>query len=95
MGVLHSDSGLVLRNTYRPVEKPTEMDLIELLEYELAWKDFYLIATEVYNKLSEIKEYHPGFEICSGVFGEGILRKMDRYGLLLNELRNKYDSCES
>lgn len=87
--VLHINDGLILRNTYKPVQNPTDSDILEVFEYELSWEDLYIIASEVYYKLIEIKDNYPGCEICFGTFGEGILNKIDGYGVLLNELRNK------
>jgi hypothetical protein len=89
--VSHLDEGISLRGRYKPVDNPAETDIIESFEYELSWEDLYIIASEVYDKLIKLKELYPGYDVCSGTFGEGVLNKINSYGLLLKELRSKYD----
>ncbi|WP_312522686.1 hypothetical protein [Anaerospora sp.] len=89
--VSHLDGGICFSDRYKPVDNPSEADLIEPFECELSWKELYLVASEVYDKLIEISKSYPSYEIGCGAFGEDVLNKIDRYELLLKELRNRFN----
>ena len=89
--VLHQESGIIFSDRYKPVDNPSEEDLIEPFECELSWKELYLVANEVYDKLIEISKSYPGYEIGCGAFGEDVFNKIERYKLLLNELQSSFN----
>jgi len=91
MNVSHSENGIVLRNFYKSVDAPTEADLIEDIEYELSWEDLYFMISEVYKKLAWLTKQYPEYDVCSGTFGPGVLGNMERYELVMKEVRGKYE----
>lgn len=91
MSVSHLEKGITFRNLYKPVDAPTEADLIEALEYELSWEDLYFMISEVYEKLAWLTEQYPDYDVCSGTFGPGVLGNMGRYELIMKEVQGKYE----
>lgn len=89
--VTHLADGATLKNAYKPVNEPREQNLIEQFEYELSWKDFYFIASEVYERLCDLKSQYPKREICAGTFGPDLSNRLSEYGELLKQLRSRYE----
>lgn len=89
--VSHLDGGICFSNRYKPVDNPSEVDLIEPFECELPWKELYFVASEIYDKLIEISKSYPGYEIGCGAFGEDVVNKIERYEVLLKELQSRFN----
>ena len=83
----HLADGIVLKNGYKPVEKPTENDVIQRFEYTLTWENLFIIANEILNKLIWLKHTYPDYDVCSGTFGEGLLNRLDNYAAFLKEFQ--------
>lgn len=82
-------NGIQLKNKYKPVMQPTEHDLLETFEYELTWEDFYIVVSDVYEKLILLKGKYPGYDVCSGTFGPDIMRNIETYRLLVKEVKGR------
>lgn len=88
--VTHFADGAILQNAYKAIGEPREDDMIQQFEYELTWEDFYLIASEVYGRLCDLKNIYPNCEICVGTFGPDLSNRLSEYEELLKQLRSRY-----
>lgn len=66
--------------------------MLETFEYELTWEDFYIVVSDVYEKLILIKGKYPDYDVCSGTFGPDLMRNIETYSLLVKEVKGR---CES
>jgi len=88
--IFKKDKGLVLKNSYRPVENPAERDIISTFQYEISWKELYALLREVYEKCREVRNAFPACGMCSGAYGKDISKQMNQYELVLEEVEKKY-----
>jgi hypothetical protein len=91
INISHTTDGLLLRNKYKPVNNPTEGDLIDTFENDLSWEDLYFIASEVYEYMCDLVKKYPGYSLCTGAYGENLVQRLNHYEELLGILRGRYD----
>ena len=89
--VKHIDEGLILQNSYHPVNNPSEDKLITPFEHEISWEDLYFILSEVIEYCLHLKKKYPNCGICSGTYGLNIVGNLDQYAALLQDVRLRYE----
>lgn len=89
--ITHTPKGIVLNNTYKPVDNPTEKDLVNTFQSDLTWEDLYFIASDVYEYICGLVEKYPVYGICCGTYDANLVPRLHRYKELLEVLGGRYN----
>lgn len=66
--VIHKNTGLILKNSYNPLEAPGQSSMIERFEFMFSWQDVIFMGKQIQGILLEISQKWPGYSIYSGTY---------------------------
>lgn len=77
---IHEKTGIVFKNSYKPLETVAESSIIERFEFTVSWEEIYRMGKQILDLLEEIIAKWPGYLIFSGSYSElDLAERIDCY----------------